>query len=431
MTLTTREAATAFWLLVLLLLVLWKSGDARRNIATAFALLLRPKLLVSLVLYVAWMIAVVWFACRLGLWTPPMLKDTLLWSVPGFALWVGAAGAASKPRFFRGRLRAVVGLSILIGYYVNEATFDVIIEIVLQFVVAVLVVASALGKHRTELRSEKAVADRLLGVIGLLLLMHAAIVAVNSWATADRVQVLRELALPVWLTLGALPFVYSLSLYAIYEMAYIHMKIATPTGHVPLHAMLAMGRAFHVRTSPVHKFAGKWPRELALSKSLGDAHEVIRAQQVSRVDKEATERKEAADLVRYAGVDGTDAAGRRLDRREFEETIDSLDTLSTSHMGWYRGRGRYQADLLARFANVYARRLPPDHGIQMKVSNSGQEWYGWRQTPSGWYFGIGAAGLPPDQRFYDGSEPPAGYPGKVPGWSEAFERGVNWEDPPD
>lgn len=427
MTLTTREAATALWLLILLLFVLWKSGEARRSIASAFEMLLRPKLLVPLVLYVAWMIPVVWFACRVGLWTPPMLKDTLFWTVPGLALWVGAAAAASKPRFFRGRLRAIVGLSILIVYYVNLATFDVIIEIVLQFIVAVLVVTSAFGEHRTELRSGKAVADRLLAVIGLLLLIYAGIVVANSWATADRVQLLRDLALPVWLTLGALPFVYVLSLYATYEMAYLHMKIATPTGDVPLHAMLAMGRAFHVRSGPVHEFAGKWPRELALSKSFREAHEVIRAQQASLLENESAERKRADDLVRYTGVDGMDAAGRRLDRREFEETIDSLDTLSTSHMGWYRGRGRYQANLLERFAEVYARRLPAEHGIQMKVSKSGQAWYGWRRTPSGWYFGIGAAGPPPDQRFYDGSEPPGGYPGRVPGWSDAFERGVNWE----
>lgn len=426
MTLTTREAATAFWLAALVLLVLWKGGDARRSFARALATLLGPKLLVPLVLYAVWMSAVVWFAAQVGLWTQPMLKDTLFWTVPGLALWVGAADASSKPGYLRGRLRAAVALSIFIGYYVNLATFDVIIEIVLQFVVFVFVAIRAFGEHQKDLRSGKVVADRLLTVIGLVLLVYAAFLAVSNWAATDQVQALRDLAHPVWLTVGALPFVYALSLYATYETVSVHMKVATPTGRVPLHAMLALGRAFHLRGGSVHRFAGRWPRALALSGSLREASAVIREQQASLKEEEAAERKKAEDLVRYAGVDGTDATGRRLDRREFEATVDSLDWLSTSHMGWYRGRGRYQADLLERFADVYARGLPAEHGIEMKVSKNGQAWYAWRRTPSGWCFGIGAAGPPADQRFYDGPEPPTGYPGKARGWSDAFDRGVNW-----
>lgn len=190
MTLTTRETATAFWLIAVLLFGLWRSGDARRGLARTFAILLGPKLLVPLVLYVLWMVAHIWVASLVGAWTPPMVKDTLFCTVPGFALWVGAGEASSAPGYFRGRLRGVVGLSILVGYYVALATFALAVEIVLQFFVLLLVAYSAYGIYVQELRSAKVWADRVLAFVGLVLIAYAVIVAINSWATADKVQVI-------------------------------------------------------------------------------------------------------------------------------------------------------------------------------------------------------------------------------------------------
>jgi hypothetical protein len=63
----------------------------------------------------------------------------------------------------------------------------------------------------------------------------------------------------------------------------------------------------------------------------------------------------------------------------------------------------------------------------MDVSNSGQSWYAWRRTPSGLCFGVGAAGRPPDQRFYEGMDPPQGFPSVSPGWLPPHERGPSWE----
>lgn len=430
MTLTSREVATAFWLIAILLVGLWRSGDARRSLVGAFATLLGPKLLVPLVLYVAWMVALVWVTSLLGLWTPAMLKDTLLWTVPGFALWVGAGAASSKPGHFRRRLRGVVSLWVLVGYYIALATFELAVEIVLQLSVLLLIAYSAYGTYVHELRSAKVWADRLLAFIGLLLIAYAVIVAINSWATADKVQALRDIALPVWLTLAAIPFVFALSLYATYEQAFVRMKIATSTGHVPLHAILALGRTFHLRSGALHKFTGNW-RTLTVSGSFREALQAIRDQQAVLEAKEAAERKKADDLIAFAGVHGADATGRQLDRRQFKETIDSLERLANAHVGWYHGRGQYQAGLLQRFADAYARGLPADHGIEMKVSKDGQHWYAWRRTPSGWCFGIGAAGPPTDQRFYDGPEPPKDFPGRTPEWSEPYDRGPNWWDDDD
>jgi hypothetical protein len=70
-------------------------------------------------------------------------------------------------------------------------------------------------------------------------------------------------------------------------------------------------------------------------------------------------------------------------------------------MGWYhkqdrRGRRQYRADLLAALGSDFFTSfgLATDSGIAMKIAKSGQAWYAWRRTLTGWCFAIGAAGPP-------------------------------------
>ncbi|MFH0751602.1 MAG: hypothetical protein V2B17_07175, partial [Chloroflexota bacterium] len=196
---------------------------------------------------------------------------------------------------------------------------------------------------------------------------------------------------------------------------------------LPWKSLLALAVSFQFRRTALHRFAGRWPRELVLATGFREARAAIARQQADVKTEAARTRQAADDLKRYAGIQGLDARGRQLDKREFKETVDALETLATAHMGWYRSSGnRYQSDLLDRFAEVYARGLPAGHGITVEVSRSGQSWFAWRRTPSGLCFAVGAAGPPPDQRFYEGMEPPRGFPKVNPDWTlPPHERGPN------
>jgi len=52
----------------------------------------------------------------------------------------------------------------------------------------------------------------------------------------------------------------------------------------------------------------------------------------------------------------------------------------------------------------------------MAVAKSGRSWFAWRRTVTGWCFGIGAAGPPPDHWIYEGPEPPEGSPRAGTDW---------------
>ena len=98
--------------------------------------------------------------------------------------------------------------------------------------------------------------------------------------------------------------------------------------------------------------------------------------------------------------------------------------LASRQMGWYQNRGRrYRKSVLDTMAQSSSG-LPAEHGIKLRVRRDGQAWYGWRRTPSGWVFAIGAASPPPNQQFYDGPTLPEGYPGSTSGWND--NPGSNW-----
>ena len=433
--LTTREIATLIWLVPVTTIVLWKMPAIRASLRQLVGIFLRPVPLVPMAVFAAWMVVVVWFAAQVGEWNVARLKDTLYWVVPGFILMFGATQAATEQGFFRRRIRDAVGVSVFLAFYLGLVTLDLPWELLLVPVLTVLSLYSSLGG--TSYVSAKAGnrAKTLLAVVALALLAHTTVRFVQNPAGIDVDDLISSFALPVWLTLAALPFVWTMSVLVVYENALLHMRTSTPEGRLPWKSVLALVVSLRFRRSALHRFAGRWPRELVVAKGFRGARAVIAKQQAEVKAEAAAEQKAADDLKRYAGATGVDARGRQLDKREFKETVDALETLANAHMGWYRSSGsRYQRALLERFGDVYARRLSAEHGITMEVSRSGQSWFAWRRTPSGLCFAIGAAGPPPDQRFYEGMEPPSGFPKVNPDWTlPPHERGPNWEwvDDPD
>jgi hypothetical protein len=96
-------------------------------------------------------------------------------------------------------------------------------------------------------------------------------------------------------------------------------------------------------------------------------------------------------------------------------------------LGWHNYLGRYRTDLMTVLGAFERQGLPAEHGITMRVSKSGQAWYAWRRTVTGYVFGIGANGPTPNEWLYEGEEPPTGFPGHDPPWgNEPFNTSPNW-----
>ncbi|MCC6227028.1 MAG: hypothetical protein IT195_11570 [Microthrixaceae bacterium] len=428
-----RQWAFMFWLAALAIWALSRR-DVRSSLRGVLRAMLSPKILMPLVLFAGWALGVVAVGAQAGLWTASRVTDTALWFVTAGVVLFGRFDKVSKdPRFVRRTALATFELSALMQAVLEFFVLNLAAELLIQPVLALLAMLSVVAAQQREHHQVRAVVDGVLTYAGIGLLVYVSVSLLNNWGSLDKGDLAQQLVLPMWLTIGVLPFIYALGLFAAYELAFVRIDWKSKAGRwARLRQKAALLTSFHVKATEVGAFTGPWQFRLAEAGSFRTARKVIADFRRARVDaaREAQEREER--LARYAGVEGTDEDGRRLDRREFEATADALRWIGTCQMGWYRNNdaGRYRSDLLSFVLDGYAaRRLPSPHGVEMRVSDDGQKWFAWRRTVGGWVFAIGAAGPPPDQWEYDGPEPPRGFPGEDSLWGTSPHRqdaNVNW-----
>lgn len=287
----------------------------------------------------------------------------------------------------------------------NVFVMSLVTELMVQPVIAALAILRAVAGNKPENPQVCKVLDALLALTGFAFLAYTGWRAYTDWATLDPRVVTLEFLLPVWLTAGLLPCIHVLSLVITYDSALRGINWAAKDGRPRWRAWLALAAGLHFRHRDVNAFNWNRARQLVEAPSLSAARAVVRDfRRERRAALQAIADQEEREW-RYAGSDETDDAGRRLDRREFDATIDALRFLETCQDNWHRNRGgRYREDLLT-MVDDHFRGLPEESGIELRVSEDGQSWYAWRRTLSGWCFAIGAGGPPPEQWEFDGPEP--------------------------
>ena len=428
-----RQWAFMFWIVVLLGWMLVRK-DTRLSIGDAFRVASSPRIFVPVAILVAWVVGLVWAASRINLWDGDRITDTVFWFITaGLVLFGRLDKVRKEPHFVRRSALATLELSALVEVLSELFVLNLVTELILQPVFALVGGMSVVAAQKSEYRRVKRLVDGLIVAASLAILMYAIVNLITNWNGLDKGDLLQQFTLPVWLTVGVLPYIYLLGLVAAYELAFIRIDWKSEFGWLArARAKLILLASFHIRARGIGAFSGPWQHKLAAATSFREGRRVVRDFRQATLETRRTEQEEAARLSTYAGVDGVDEEGRRLDRREFATTKKALRWVATCQMGWYNNNrsGRYRSDLLDFvLEGLGSQGLPQPHNVRMEVSPDGQKWFAWRRTVSGWVFAIGAAGPPPDQWEYDGSEVPRGFPGEDPAWGDQpFGDGmnVNW-----
>ena len=422
--LNNRELAGLIWVSAALLCAFSKMS-VRESLVRVVKAFLKPQLLLPLVAMLAWVGLELWVGVRLALWNGALAKGTILWTL-------GSAGVllfncaqidsdGDDVHFFRRTILGTVGVAAFVEFFVNLYVMSLPAELVFQIVVAVPSLIVAVADQKPEYKSVKAFCERVLALIGLALFALAARQVHLDWHQLDARELLLDLALPVWLTVGLVPVLYLFSIYVAYDVIFRRISRAKAAKASRWRSRLALLSVLHFRADTVRKLAPYW----YVTRKLGEAQTFSAARGVVAEFLDTLSRREQAKLDeeerlrRYSGSQELDDGGRRLDRREFAETIDALHWLATCQMRWHRNGGRYRRDMLRVLGDDFTRHgLPRESGITLHVAQDGQSWYAWRRTVTGWCFAIGAAGPPPDPWTYDGPEPPKGFPGKDSWWGD-------------
>ncbi len=253
--LDNREWAALTWFGVALLWVL-----SRKDLRSAVADVLRAVLNLHILLALGGMIGYVALEVSLGselyLWESNLAKGTFIWLLTsGLVMLFSFDHASKEPHFFRRGVIAALGVAVFIEFFMNVFILGLIAELLLQLIIVILAGVSITASGSDSQRSKKSQANFFLALIGFSLFAFTAWQFYCNWCNIDRHTLLRQLALPIWLTIGLLPFIYLLSLYADYSSACRRISWETSDWKARLRAKLALVSKLHFRIRDAHAFA--------------------------------------------------------------------------------------------------------------------------------------------------------------------------------
>mgnify|MGYP001024514687 CR=1 FL=1 len=144
----SREVATGIWFFVLLTFALTKA-DIRKQLRRLFRVSLQPKLLLSFLCMLLYVVLIVWGLHRVGFWHVTLLKDTIWWFLLT-ALGVAMNSITSdKPGAFLSQsIHESLRLIVVIQFLVSTYTFHLALEIFLVPLLGIIAVMDAICREK-------------------------------------------------------------------------------------------------------------------------------------------------------------------------------------------------------------------------------------------------------------------------------------------
>jgi hypothetical protein len=206
--LNNREWAILIWGAGILSMLMARR-EVRSSVAKLLRMLILPQILVPLIGMVGYVVLEVWLGRKVWLWRSQFTKDTIVWFViSALALLVGFNQASKQPHFFRRRVVAAFGLTVFLEFFLNLFVLNLIAEMLLQPVLLILSVFLAMAESDDRLGVLRKPLSGLLVVISLSLLIFSVRQLFLSWSQLDKPAIALQAALPIWLTIGLLPYIY-------------------------------------------------------------------------------------------------------------------------------------------------------------------------------------------------------------------------------
>ena len=367
-----------------------------RTRSSALALLRQaasPKLALPFVMFAGWIAGAAVLADQVGIWSPELTADTVMWFVTaGVLLLARFENTWHDPKFVRRTLKSTLQLGLVVGVVAELKVMSLTAELIFALVTAMFALIAGVAATEPAHRIVATAMNKMLTSAGIAVLLYSVVAALVDWRSYSASIIAKAVVLPVWLTAIAVPYVYAVALFAAYEMIFLRIRFNRDDRRRRAGHYLTVLWAFNLRLRDAARFAGGWPHRLAEAETFAEGRRVVQEFRARTAADDHREQDNLDRLMRFAGVAGVDEEGRQLDRREFDETTAALRWIATCQMGWFHNHGgQYRADLLEILGHDFTSQgLPREADIQMDVAAGGAAWHAWRRTATGWVFAIGS-----------------------------------------
>lgn len=179
----------------------------------------------------------------------------------------------AREGFFRRAARRSVKAAVFVEAFANLVVLPLSVELVLVPVLTFVTLLAVFSERDEGYAPVHRVMSGVLSLIGTALFVY---VTVSLATDFNEGHTLRALALPVWLSLGSLPFIYGVGLWSAYQQASIRINFATDHPAERRRVRRALLRVAKIRAADVAALYGGSIHDVAAADSPAEARARIR-----------------------------------------------------------------------------------------------------------------------------------------------------------
>lgn len=273
--LNNREWAGVIWL-VILAIFLAKKGQLGAILRGFVRALPEPLILLAIAALLIYSIALGLVGRWAEVWNTALAKDTIVWFLIGALPLLFTVTQSTQRHYFRRVLLHTLRLTAFLEFLLNLFVLNLVIELLLVPATLLILLIPMVGRRDRTLAPAVAFANVASSVIGVAICVFVLVKLVLDWDEVANITTVQSLALPIWLTVGLLPFIYASSLWTNYSSAFARIDIATNDRRVRLRAKCALALTLHLRTGAAGSFAWPWVKRAVDAESWGVVRSVVK-----------------------------------------------------------------------------------------------------------------------------------------------------------
>lgn len=221
-----REIATAIWLLVIFILMLFNRVIRKSFLDVFKKAFFDIKILSSIFFMIAYTAGIVFVLYQINFWNISLLKDTVVWfCFTAIVMCFNLVTSETDQNLFRKVIVDTIKIVIIIEFIVNTYTFSLVGELVLIPVVTFIVILGVVAKTDEKNSSVAKLTNGLLIIIGIVILIFVISNVVSDYKNFVSLDTLRNFLLPPLLTSLFLLSIYFIVSSSTYEQLFVQLNL--------------------------------------------------------------------------------------------------------------------------------------------------------------------------------------------------------------
>lgn len=217
---------------------------------------------------------------QLNVWTPVLLKDTLLWFLfCSFAMMMRFVTSSANEDVFRSVLVDNAKISLVLEFVVNIYSFPIFVELILVPVMSIVVMTQAYTATNENYRPVQKLTEGILAITGLVLIYLSLDNGIRNYQELATVDTVRAVFLPAVFSIGFAPFIYIAVLVSTYEQVFLRLRFGDKKPpDVIRYARRSIFRKFGLDLSGLRSFLKSSAFNLIQIRTKDDINDVLNSQ---------------------------------------------------------------------------------------------------------------------------------------------------------